>query len=116
MGIVFDDIKEKPLSSYLDHVTHLFLIFLCCYHRITVVVANIPSSDPSGRLIVLPKASAQDSKRAKKKSDYKVGSLVEAEVQLFSFHILKLSSFFIFQGLQNLLIHLLGLRLLTSSH
>ncbi|KAF8768533.1 hypothetical protein HU200_007543 [Digitaria exilis] len=48
--------------------------------RITVVVANIPSSDPSGRLIVLPKASAQDSKRAKKKSDYKVGSLVEAEI------------------------------------
>ncbi|CAN6171331.1 unnamed protein product [Urochloa humidicola] len=53
--------------------------------RITVVVGSIPSSDPSGRLILLPKASAQDSglsgsKRAKKKSDYKVGSLVEAEI------------------------------------
>ncbi|TKW31046.1 hypothetical protein SEVIR_2G079200v4 [Setaria viridis] len=53
--------------------------------RITVVVGNIPSSDPSGRLILLPKASAQDSglsgsKRAKKKSEYKVGSLVEAEI------------------------------------
>ncbi|CAM0905650.1 unnamed protein product [Alopecurus aequalis] len=53
---------------------------------ITVVVGSIPSSDPSGRLILLPKASsAQDSglsisKRAKKKSDYKVGSLVEAEI------------------------------------
>ncbi|KAM3406782.1 hypothetical protein ACQJBY_000696 [Aegilops geniculata] len=52
---------------------------------ITVVVGSIPSSDPSGRLILLPKGSAQDSnisssKRAKKKSDYKVGSLVEAEI------------------------------------
>ncbi|XP_062219315.1 rRNA biogenesis protein RRP5 isoform X2 [Phragmites australis] len=53
--------------------------------RITVVVGSIPSSDPSGRLILLPKASVQDSglfgsKRAKKKSDCKVGSLVEAEI------------------------------------
>lgn len=53
--------------------------------RITVVVGNIPSSDPSGRLTLLPKASAQDSglsgsKRSKKKSDYKIGSLVEAEI------------------------------------
>ncbi|KAM0907252.1 hypothetical protein ACQ4PT_016250 [Festuca glaucescens] len=53
--------------------------------RITVVVGSIPNSDPSGRLILLPKASAQDSglsssKRAKKKSDHKVGSLVEAEI------------------------------------
>ncbi|ONM52228.1 Ribosomal protein S1-like1 [Zea mays] len=53
--------------------------------RITVVVGNIPSSDSSGRLILLPKASAQysslsDSKRAKKKSGYKIGSLVEAEI------------------------------------
>jgi len=55
-----------------------------------VVVGNTPSSDPSGRLILLPKASAQNSglsgsKRAKKKSDYKVGSLVEAEVNYFHF-------------------------------
>ncbi|CAD6220662.1 unnamed protein product [Miscanthus lutarioriparius] len=53
--------------------------------RITVVVGNIPSSDSSGRLILLPKASAQysalsESKRAKKKSGYKIGSLVEAEI------------------------------------
>lgn len=53
--------------------------------RITVVVGSIPSSDPSGRLILVPKASAQasglsSSKRAKKNSDYKVGSLVEAEI------------------------------------
>lgn len=53
--------------------------------RITVVVGSIPNSDPSGRLILLPKASAHDSglsssKRAKKKSDHKVGSLVEAEI------------------------------------
>ncbi|EMS48920.1 rRNA biogenesis protein rrp5 [Triticum urartu] len=52
---------------------------------INVVVGSIPSSDPSGRLILLPKGSAHDSnisssKRAKKKSDYKVGSLVEAEI------------------------------------
>lgn len=66
-----------------------------------MVVGNIPSSDSSGRLILLPKASAQysalfDSKRAKKKSGYKIGSLVEAEVQLFSIMILKLVAVFIF--------------------
>jgi len=53
--------------------------------RITVVVGSIPTSDPSGRLILLLKASAQESrlsssKRVKKKSDHKVGSLVEAEI------------------------------------
>uniref|UniRef100_A0ACD5U8W5 Uncharacterized protein n=1 Tax=Avena sativa TaxID=4498 RepID=A0ACD5U8W5_AVESA len=53
--------------------------------RITVVVGSIPSSDRSGRLILLLKASAQESrlsssKRVKKKSDHKVGSLVEAEI------------------------------------
>lgn len=52
--------------------------------RITVVVGSIPSSDPSGRLILLPKTSGQgsglsSSRKAKKLSD-KVGSLVEAEV------------------------------------
>ncbi|WVZ62324.1 hypothetical protein U9M48_012085 [Paspalum notatum var. saurae] len=52
---------------------------------ITVVVGNIPSSNPSGRLILLPKASAWDSglsgfKKAKKKSDYRIGSLVETEI------------------------------------
>ncbi|KAL6599504.1 hypothetical protein ACP70R_045641 [Stipagrostis hirtigluma subsp. patula] len=52
---------------------------------ITVVVGSIPSSDPSGRLILLPKASSQvsglsGSKKAKKNFDHKVGSLVEAEV------------------------------------
>uniref|UniRef100_A0A0D9WWN1 Protein RRP5 homolog n=1 Tax=Leersia perrieri TaxID=77586 RepID=A0A0D9WWN1_9ORYZ len=53
--------------------------------RITVVVGSMPSSDPTGRLILLPKASGQNfgvgsSKRSKKKSDFKVGSLVEAEI------------------------------------
>ncbi|KAF0907052.1 hypothetical protein E2562_014658 [Oryza meyeriana var. granulata] len=53
--------------------------------RITVVVGSMPSSDPTGRLILLPKASGQNSgvgssKRAKKKSSFKVGSLVEAEI------------------------------------
>jgi rRNA biogenesis protein RRP5 len=70
-----------------------------------VVVGNIPSSDSSGRLILLPKASAQysslsDSKRAKKKSGYKIGSLVEAEVHLFSVTTLKLLTVFHFQFLQ----------------
>ncbi|KAG8100363.1 hypothetical protein GUJ93_ZPchr0013g36472 [Zizania palustris] len=55
---------------------------------ITVVVGSMPSCDPSGRLILLPKASGKNSgvcssKRAKKKSDFKVGSLIEAEVQPF---------------------------------
>ncbi|CAN6203351.1 unnamed protein product [Urochloa humidicola] len=53
--------------------------------RITVVVGNIPSSETSGRLILLPKQSPHDSglsgsKRAKKKTNSKVGSLVEAEI------------------------------------
>lgn len=86
-----------------------------------MVVGNIPSSDPSGRLILLPKASAQDSglsgsKRAKKKSEYKVGSLVEAEVQLFSFQILELTTVFIFNVCKLCLHILLDLRLLISSH
>uniref|UniRef100_A0A0E0AH21 S1 motif domain-containing protein n=1 Tax=Oryza glumipatula TaxID=40148 RepID=A0A0E0AH21_9ORYZ len=53
--------------------------------RITVVVGSMPSSGPTGRLLLLPKASGKNSsvsssKRAKKKSDFKVGSLVEAEI------------------------------------
>uniref|UniRef100_A0A0E0FR29 Protein RRP5 homolog n=1 Tax=Oryza nivara TaxID=4536 RepID=A0A0E0FR29_ORYNI len=61
----------------------------CCYYengqRITVVVGSMPSSGPTGRLLLLPKASGKNSsvsssKRAKKKSDFKVGSLVEAEI------------------------------------
>ncbi|KAL6845670.1 hypothetical protein ACP4OV_024493 [Aristida adscensionis] len=52
--------------------------------RINVAVGSIPSSDPSGRLILLPKASGHvsglsGSKRAKN-TEYKVGSLVEAEI------------------------------------
>nr|BAC79783.2 putative pre-rRNA processing protein RRP5 [Oryza sativa Japonica Group]BAD31015.1 putative pre-rRNA processing protein RRP5 [Oryza sativa Japonica Group] len=61
----------------------------CCNYengqRITVVVGSMPSSGPTGRLLLLPKASGKNSsvsssKRAKKKSDFKVGSLVEAEI------------------------------------
>ncbi|XP_015695265.2 rRNA biogenesis protein RRP5 [Oryza brachyantha] len=53
--------------------------------RITVVVGSMASSNPTGRLILLSKASGHNSgvrssKRAKNKSDFKVGSLVEAEI------------------------------------
>jgi rRNA biogenesis protein RRP5 len=69
-------------------VTIIFISFSCFlfyFCSISVIVGSIPISDPCGRLVLLPKASIQDSglpgsKRAKKKSDYKVGSLVEAEV------------------------------------
>ena len=102
MNLMFTDIvvndtkkpllKDTVISLFLISTVspNCFLIFLCFHCSITVVVGNTPSSDPSGRLILLPKASAQDSglsgsKRAKKKSDHKVGSLVEAEVNYFHF-------------------------------
>ena len=112
------------MISYLDYVTHLFSYFSLClfsFWSITVVVGNIPSSDSSGRLILLPKALAQysalsESKRAKKKSGYKIGSLVEAEVQLFSIMILKLVTVIIF-NVCKLCLHksFLDIRLLISS-
>ena len=112
------------MISYLDYVTCLFSYFSLClfsFWSITVVVGNIPSSDSSGRLILLPKASAQysalsESKRAKKKSGYKIGSLVEAEVQLFSIMILKLVTVIIF-NVCKLCLHksFLDIRLLISS-
>ena len=98
MDIEVNDLKKATVEGYIVISLFListvsptcFLIFLCFHCSITVVVGNTPSSDPSGRLILLPKASAQDSglsgsKRAKKKSDHKVGSLVEAEVNYFHF-------------------------------
>jgi hypothetical protein len=81
--------KCYPVGAYAVTVLTIFSFILSLFYcSITVVVGSIPNSDPSGRLILLPKASAQDSglsssKRAKKKSDHKVGSFVEAEVQPF---------------------------------
>lgn len=64
-----------------------------------MVVGSIPASDPCGRLVLLPKTSTQGSllpgsKRVKKKSDYKVGSVVEAEVQTCFFSYVNDSNYF----------------------
>lgn len=123
--VLYSIAEQKRTISYPDCFTNLFSSFSLCsflFWSITVVVGNIPSSDPSGRLILLPKASVQysalsDSKRAKKKSDYKIGSLVEAEVQLFSIMILKLVTVFIFNVSKLCLKKSsLDIRLLISSH
>lgn len=59
---------------------------MCNYCSVTATVMALPSTSTSGRLLLILKSLSEasetsNSKRAKKKSSFEVGSLVEAEVE-----------------------------------
>ena len=63
-------------------------LFTWC--SVIATVMALPSPSTSGRLLLLLKSMSEatetsSSKRAKKKSSYQVGSLVQAEVDYFAF-------------------------------
>lgn len=67
---------------------------MCC--SVTAIVMALPSPSTVGRLLLVLKSVSDAtetscSKRAKKKSSYNVGSLVQAEVDNFEFIMQSLS-------------------------